>query len=113
MKEMSDVFDVEPDEEMGPFCRRSFLSDYGIDLDDWFDYIFHYFQYEKVCQDSDSPKEAARKEKYPMMTDTETLLILALKQLDDDMVEARQYYFEKQWQHLAMKYRRLDGSLVN
>ena len=92
--------------------ERTFCKDYGIDIQEWFDLDFNQYQYEKVCTDKDSPKEAARKERYPMMIQKESMLILGLLHMEDIMPETRRYYFEKQWQAIAMKYRRLDGSFV-
>ena len=111
LQELGDIFDLE-DIPMVRKRKHTFCSDYGIDIQKWFDMEFQHHAYEKVALDVDSAKEAARKARYPEMTSTETILILGLLRLENEMPAARQYYFEKQWQAIAMSYRRKEGSLV-
>ena len=109
---MGEFFDAE-DVPVATERKITFCSEYGIDIFEWFDFEFHHFGYETVAQDVDSPKEAARKERYPMMIDKQMMLIFGLLELEREMPEARQYYFEKQWQSMALSLRRKQGSLVH
>ena len=92
-------------------CKKSFLKDAGINIEEWFDAEVGYHEYEKVAQDTDSIKEQARKKRYPVLQKNEMMLIFALQKVDSVMAQGRIYFFLKQWQNIAMSLRREVGAV--